>query len=175
MDEEQLTALGLGGGQGVQAAQAARKKAADGIDLDHLSDLAMLKIPMSEREATRKSLKEIIGFADQLAKIDTDRRGAVGPHCPAEQCDAGGRDQPQCGTGMSCWPVPLPSRTAAFLCRRLWNKEENPKMTGYENHHWHEPSPAERGAGGGRGNLPPGHPGVSGTPLPQRTATWRPT
>ena len=71
VDEEQLTALGLGGGQGVQAAQAARKKAADGIDLDHLSDLAMLKIPMSEREATRKSLKEIIGFADQLAKIDT--------------------------------------------------------------------------------------------------------
>ena len=45
VDEEQLTALGLGGGQGVQAAQAARKKAADGIDLDHLSDLAMLKFP----------------------------------------------------------------------------------------------------------------------------------
>ncbi len=72
VDEEQLTVLGIGARdesgkmRGAKAAEAA-----DGIDLRHVADLAMLKISPAEQDGMRKDLMEMVAFANQLEKIDT--------------------------------------------------------------------------------------------------------
>lgn len=73
VDEEQLEVLGIGardesgrmrGAKSVQVVE-------DGIDLQHVADLAMLKIAPSEQESMLKDLLEVVEFANQLEKIDT--------------------------------------------------------------------------------------------------------
>ena len=73
VDEEQLEVLGIGardesgrmrGAKSVQVVEG-------GIDLQHVADLAMLKIAPSEQESMLKDLLEVVEFANQLEKIDT--------------------------------------------------------------------------------------------------------
>ena len=65
--------LGIGARDesGVMRGAKASKDTQSGIDIQHVADLSMLKIPAGEQESIRKDLLEVVAFADQLAKIDT--------------------------------------------------------------------------------------------------------
>ena len=73
VDEEQLEVLGIGARDesGVMRGAKASKDIQSGIDIQHVADLSMLKIPAGEQESIRKDLLEVVAFADQLEKIDT--------------------------------------------------------------------------------------------------------
>ncbi len=66
--------LGIGARDesGVMRGAKASKDTQSGIDIQHVADLSMLKIPAGEQESIRKDLLEVVAFADQLAKIDTE-------------------------------------------------------------------------------------------------------
>ncbi len=73
VDEEQLEVLGIGArdesGRMHGAKDTGRDE--DGIDLQHIADLAMLKIAPADEAQMRRDLLEMVEFANQLQKIDT--------------------------------------------------------------------------------------------------------
>ena len=73
VDEEQLEVLGIGARDagGVMRGAKAASQVVDGIDIQHVAELSMLKIPAGEQAKMLADLKEVITFANQLEKIDT--------------------------------------------------------------------------------------------------------
>ena len=49
----------------------ATREVVSGVDLQHVADLAMLKIAPADEEKMLKDLLEVVEFANQLEKIDT--------------------------------------------------------------------------------------------------------
>ena len=73
VDEEQLEVLGIGArdASGHMRGAKATAEIVNGVDLQHVADLAMLKIPPAEQDKMLKDLLEVVEFANQLEKIDT--------------------------------------------------------------------------------------------------------
>lgn len=73
VDEEQLEVLGIGArdASGHMRGAKATTEIVNGVDLQHVADLAMLKIPPAEQDKMLKDLLEVVEFANQLEKIDT--------------------------------------------------------------------------------------------------------
>lgn len=70
VDEKQLQDLNLGKFTEVAVENTKIKQSFD-IDVDKVADLAKLYLPKDEKEEMKKTLTSIIGFADQISKIDT--------------------------------------------------------------------------------------------------------
>ncbi len=73
VDEEQLEVLGIGArdASGAMRGAKAKNEIADGIDVSHVAELSMLKLPAGELGSIRKNLQDAIEFFGQLEKIDT--------------------------------------------------------------------------------------------------------
>ncbi len=53
--------------------ESVKKEKKINIDVEKVADLAKLYLPEDEKEEMRASLESIIGFADQIASIDTSK------------------------------------------------------------------------------------------------------
>jgi aspartyl-tRNA synthetase len=71
VDEEQLEVLGIGARDEMGNMRGAKAQKTDGIDIQHIAELSMLNIPAGEQDKLLGDLREVVAFADQLAKIDT--------------------------------------------------------------------------------------------------------
>lgn len=86
VDEEQLEVLGIGARDesGRMRGAKATQIVSGEIDLQHVADLAMLKIPAAEEAGMMKDLLEIVEFANQLEKIRTEGVAPMAHIAPRE-------------------------------------------------------------------------------------------
>ena len=86
VDEEQLEVLGIGARDesGRMRGAKATQIVSGEIDLQHVADLAMLKIPAAEEAGMMKDLLEVVEFANQLEKIRTEGVAPMAHIAPLE-------------------------------------------------------------------------------------------
>lgn len=73
VDEEQLEVLGIGARDESGNMRGAKAKdRSGGLDIQHVAELSMLEITQAEAAEMEQSLLEMVEFAGQLQKLDTE-------------------------------------------------------------------------------------------------------
>ena len=72
VDEEQLEVLGIGARTEYSGIRSPQARPSQGIDLQHIAELSRLHIAPGEETGMLEDLMEMVEFAGQLERIDTD-------------------------------------------------------------------------------------------------------